>query len=96
VSRESIRIRRGETFEVALREPAAAGYRWRRADATQGVALIDERYEAPRPGGPLGAAGRRIATLRADGAGHYRLRFVLARPWEAAPDDEHHVEVDAF
>jgi predicted secreted protein len=95
MSSESIRVERGDTFRVALREPPATGHRWRLADAPAEVALIEERYEAPRPGGPLGSEGRKVITLRAMEKGHYRLKFELARPWEAQPAAEHHVDVDA-
>lgn len=95
ISSESIRVQQGATFEVALREPAATGHRWRLKDAPEHVALIGERYEPPCAGGPIGSAGRRLATLRATDRGHYRLEFELARPSEAEPAAEHHVELDA-
>ncbi|MCA1835588.1 MAG: protease inhibitor I42 family protein, partial [Actinobacteria bacterium] len=94
-SRESIRVPQGETFEVALREPAATGHRWRLTDVPEDVALIRERYEPPRTGGPVGSARRRVITLRATDRGHYRLKFELGRPLEAEPAAEHHVELDA-
>lgn len=94
MSSESIRLRQGDSFEVALREPAATGHRWQLMNAPAQVAFIAERYEAPAPGGPIGSAGRRVITLRATARGHCRLRFVLARPWEAQPAKEHYVEVD--
>ncbi len=92
---ESIRVRQGEIFEVSLREQAATGHRWRLADAPAQVVLVDERYEPPRRGGPIGSAGRRLATLRATGRGHHRLRFELVRPSETEPAAEHVVEVEA-
>src|SRR5206468_2719334 len=95
MSSESIRVHRGDTFEVELREPPATGHRWRLTAAPAQVALVDERYEAPVPGAPIGSAGRRTTTLRATARGHYRLRFGLARPWEGEPAAEHLVEVDA-
>ena len=95
MSSESIRVRQGAAFQVALREPAATGHRWRLTDAPAAVAFVDERYEAPGPGEPIGSAGQRIITLRAKGRGHYRLKFELARPWETQPAKEHHVDVDA-
>jgi predicted secreted protein len=95
MSSESIRVPQGESFEVKLREPAAGGYRWALEDAPPGVALIDERYEPPCPG-PKGNAGQRIAVVRATDSGTYRLRFVLARPWEARPHAEHCVDVTAY
>ena len=95
MSRETIRVHKGDAFEVELREPAATGHRWRLAEAPVQIALVDERYEAPRPGGPIGSAGRRIATLRATETGRYRLKFELARRLEEQAADEYCVEVDA-
>ena len=94
LSSESIRVRQGDTFEVALREPAATGHRWRLTDAPEYVALISERYEAPRTGGPIGSAGRRLTTLRTTDRGRYRLKFELARTLEAQPAAEHYVELE--
>ena len=95
MSSDKIRVQRGGTFEVALREPAATGHRWQLVEGPAQVAVVDERYEAPRPGGPLGSTGRRIITLQARDRGDYRLRFELARPWEAQPAKEHSVKVEA-
>ena len=94
MSSERIQVRRGDTFEIALREPGATGHRWRLTDRPEGIAVLDEEYEAPARGGPIGSAGRRILTLRAPAEGHYSLRFELRRPWESHPADEHLVEVD--
>ena len=88
-------MRSGETFEVALEEPAATGHRWRLTQAPAQVDVVNERYEAPQQGGPIGGPGRRITTLRATRPGRYRLTFGLARPWEDHPAAEHDVEVDA-
>jgi predicted secreted protein len=94
MSSEIIRVRRGESFQVTLPEPPATGHRWRLADAPAGVALIDERYDAPAPGASTGSAGTKTNTLRAAAKGRWRLRFVLARPWDAQPAAEHLVEVE--
>ena len=93
-SSERIRVRTGDIFEVALREPAATGHRWRLTDAPAQVALIEERYEAPA-GGPTGSPGHRVAKLRASSGGSFRLTFKLARPWEGEAAAEHHVELEA-
>jgi predicted secreted protein len=95
MSTETIRVQKGDTFEVSLPEPAATGYRWQLAEVPAQVTLVDEQYEAPHPGEPLGSAGRRIATLRATHRGQYRLKFELARRLEAQAADEHWVEVEA-
>jgi predicted secreted protein len=95
MSDERIRVQPGDTFEVTLREPAASGHRWRLADAPAEVDVVDERYEPPAQGGPLGGRGQRIVTLRATGKGRHQLTFELARPWEQQPVDEHHVDVNA-
>ena len=95
VASESIRTRPGHTFEVALREPAATGQRWRRTDLTPEVIVVADRYEPPPAGGPLGNAGRRVITLRAEGRGRYQLEFVLARAGEAHRESEHRLEVNA-
>jgi predicted secreted protein len=87
-------VRQGDTFEVALREPAATGHRWRLTDAPEYVALIGERYDAPRTGAPVGSAGRRLTTLRTTHRGQYRLKFELARSLEAPPAAEHYVELE--
>lgn len=89
---EPVRVREGATFEVTLPEPGATGHRWSLADAGEQVVLLGERFEPPEPGAPLGAAGRRILTLRATRAGRHRMRFELARPWESAPASTHEVE----
>jgi predicted secreted protein len=94
MSDESIQVQHGDQFEVVLREPPATGHRWRVAGLPSELTVIDERYEAPQPGGPLGSAGRRIVTLRANDAGRHRLKFELARADEA-PADEHFVDVEA-
>jgi predicted secreted protein len=95
VSSQRLRVQTGEAFEVALDEPAATGYRWRLADAGEGIALLDDRYEPPSPTSPLGSAGRRVIKLRVAGTGRHLLRFLLVRPWETRPSAEHRVEVDA-
>lgn len=94
MSSESIRVQRGDRFEVVLGEPAATGHRWRLVDVPPEVDLLDERYEAPDAGGPVGSRGRRITTLEATRDGRYRLKFALARPWDARPAEEHDVELD--
>jgi predicted secreted protein len=94
VSRQKLHVQTGEAFEVALDEPAATGHRWQLADAGEGVALLDERYEPPGPASGLGAAGRRVVKLRVGGTGRHVLKFVLIRPWETRPAAEHAVEVD--
>jgi predicted secreted protein len=95
MSSETIQVRRGDLFEVALREPPATGHRWRLVRMPPQVTLERERYEAPGPGGPLGSAGRRVATLRATASGRYRVQFELSRGGKGKPADEHWVEVDA-
>jgi len=90
-----IRVRRGDTFEVALSEPAATGHRWRLVAAPPEVAVVGERYDPPPTGGPLGTPGKRVVTLRAERAGRHRLEFALARPGEADRHGEHSVEVEA-
>jgi predicted secreted protein len=94
MSREKLRVQAGETFEVALDEPAATGHRWQLADAGEGIELLDERYEPPSSASGLGAAGRRVVKLRVAGSGRHVLKFVLIRPWETRPAAEHDVEVD--
>jgi predicted secreted protein len=92
---DHIRVRTGEPFSVALKEPVATGHRWALAEVPPGIVVIDETYEPPGQGSPVGGSGRKVTRLRATQAGRYELRFVLARPWEARPDREHRVEVDA-
>jgi predicted secreted protein len=94
VSRQRLHVQTGKAFEVALDEPAATGHRWQLADAGEGVALLDERYEPPSPASGLGAAGRRVVKLRVTGTGRHVLKFALVRPWETRPAAEHDVEVD--
>lgn len=96
MSSESIQVNPGETFDVTLREPGATGHRWRLTDRPEGIAVLDERYEAPARGGPMGSPGRRVVTLRAPTEGHHRLRFELRRPWESAAAAEHLVDVDVI
>jgi len=88
MSSETIQVRQGDRFEVALREPPATGHRWRLVKAPPQITLEDERYEAPRPGGPIGSGGRKLATLRASASGRYRVEFELTRGGEAQPADE--------
>jgi predicted secreted protein len=95
VSSQRLRVQSGEAFDVALVEPAATGHRWRLADAGEGIAVLDDRYEPPSRRLGLGASGRRVIQLRVSGTGHYVLRFLLARPWEDRPSAEHLVDVDA-
>ena len=95
VSSQKLRVQSGDTFEVALDEPAATGHRWQLADAGEGIDILDDRYEPPGRTSGLGAAGRRMIKLRVTGTGRYRLRFSLVRPWETRPAAEHRVEVDA-
>jgi inhibitor of cysteine peptidase len=95
MSDETIRVLRGKSFEVALDEPAATGHRWKLTHAPPQVVVVEDRYETPVPGGPMGSPGRRLITLRATETGHYRVKFELARPWEAQPAAEHYVDVDA-
>jgi predicted secreted protein len=94
MSSQRLRVPSGEPFEVALDEPAATGHRWQLADAGEGIALLDDRYEPPNRKLGLGASGRRVINLRVTGTGHYVLRFLLARPWEDRPSAEHLVDVD--
>ena len=94
MSSDRIRVHPGDTFEIALPEPAATGHRWRLTDRPDEIAVLDEQYEAPARGGPIGSPGRRVMTLRAPAEGHYSLRFELRRPWESQPAAEHLVDVD--
>lgn len=94
VTSESIRVGESDVFEVSLREPAATGHRWRLTEVPAEIAVVDERYEAPGHGAPLGSAGQRIITLRAAARGGYRLKFELARARETRPAAEHYVDVD--
>jgi predicted secreted protein len=96
VSSQRLRVQSGEAFEVALDEPAATGHRWRLAEAGEGIAVLDDRYEPPSRETGLGASGRKVIRLRVTGTGHYVLKFLLARPWEDRPSAEHVVEVDAI
>jgi predicted secreted protein len=96
VSRQKLRVQTGEAFEVALDEPAATGHRWQLADAGEGIAVLEERYEPPSPASGLGAAGRRVVKLRVAGIGRHVLKFVLVRPRETRPAAEHDVEVDVI
>jgi predicted secreted protein len=94
MSTESIRVRQGENFDVTLREPPATGHRWRLAGTPAGVTVIDERYDAPGTGAAPGNAGTKTITLRTTTKGRWRIRFVLARPWDSQPAAEHLVDVD--
>ena len=94
VTSESIRVDEGDAFDVSLREPAATGHRWRLTEAPAEIAVIDERYEAPGHGAPIGSAGQRIIRLRAAARGGYRLKFELAAAWGTRSAAEHCVEVD--
>jgi predicted secreted protein len=96
LSRQRLRVQTGEAFEVALDEPAATGHRWQLADAGEGIAVLDERYEPPNSASGLGAAGRRVVKLRVAGTGRHVLKFVLVRPWETRPAAEHDVDVDVI
>jgi predicted secreted protein len=94
-SSQKLRVESDQTFEVALDEPAATGHRWQLADPGEGITVLDDRYEPPSRTLGLGASGRRVMTLRADGTGRHVLRFSLVRPWETRPAAEHRVEVEA-
>ncbi len=96
MSSERIQVHPGDTFDIVLREPGATGHRWHLTDRPEEIAVLDEHYEAPARGAPIGSAGRRIMTLRAPAKGHYSLRFELRRPWESHTAAERLVDVDVM
>jgi predicted secreted protein len=64
------------------------------ADAPQGVAVDDTRFEPPTSQAP-GAAGRRVITVRATTAGEHHVRGLRRRAWEPAAAETLEVVVNA-
>ena len=71
----------GEELVVRLEENRTTGFRWQLADLPDGVALVDDGYEAPAPGRP-GQGGVRRIRVRVTRPGTHRLCAELRRSWE--------------
>jgi inhibitor of cysteine peptidase len=69
----------GDDVVVRLEENRTTGFRWN-LDLPDGVALVDDAFEAPSPGRP-GQGGVHCFRLRAAGPGQYRLAAGLRRSW---------------
>lgn len=79
---ETIHVRVGQTFVIALRANHSTGFSWQLApqsDAT--VATIGSAYESPTP--RIGAAGQEIWSFRAVAAGAASLVLRYGRPFES-------------
>lgn len=69
----------GDDVVLRLEENRTTGFRWN-LDLPDGVALVDDGFEAPSPGRP-GQGGVHRFRLRATGPGEYRVAAGLRRSW---------------
>jgi len=96
----AIRLSPGRLRTVTLPENPSTGYTWaidRAASRGLGaIAISDGGHKRGRaaPGGPPGAPGERLWTIRALAPGHAEIVFVYRRPWEPAPAETRRVAVD--
>jgi predicted secreted protein len=70
----------GEELVVRLPENRTAGFRWQMADLPDGVALVEDGFEAPATERP-GQGGVHTFRLRPTGPGEYRVAAGLRRSW---------------
>ncbi|MCS6930463.1 MAG: protease inhibitor I42 family protein [Saprospiraceae bacterium] len=81
---QTIRVKRGEVFEIKLEAQIATGYRWRLMDSldTRYVELLNTQYqEATRPDVD-GGMGTEVWSFRANAAGKAVIRFLYNPAWQ--------------
>ena len=71
----------GDEVVLRLAENRTTGFRWDLGDLPDGMALVDDGFEAPSPGRP-GQGGVRCLRLRATAPGEHRVSAGLRRSWE--------------
>jgi len=85
----------GDTLEIRLNQIGGAGYVWKIDRAPLNVHLDGDQLD--RFAGTLpGAAAGRILTFRGIIDGPGRLTLTLMRPWEDAPIETIHVDVNVL
>jgi len=94
----SISLKKGETFEIALKANHSTGYQWVWQDSSSRVVeqYQPARYDLESSGdGRVGAGGVEYWSFRAKESGKETIRLSYRRPWEssAAPAEEFRVEV---
>jgi predicted secreted protein len=78
---DEVASRVGEIFEIELREPATAGYRWSIDRLPPEVHLVDDQRDTAVVG-RSGSALNHKFRLRASEPGDFQITFALRRPWE--------------
>jgi len=89
---ESIVVREGEEFELALDVQAASGYEWQVAEKAPGLTVLGSTFAEPAKDRIGGASQQRIR-FRAEQPGTAGLHLVSKRAWEAAPSESLTVQV---
>jgi predicted secreted protein len=81
---DKVVIRRGEAFEILLREPGASGYLFAlSAFDSEIIRKMDERHGLSTDGGAQGVATFRFKALS---PGAISLTFALVAPWGEAAE----------
>lgn len=72
------------TLTVTLCSNPTTGFRWELTGMTAELILdqIDQKYEAPTAGAPVGAGGQEVWTFKALKGGETTLTMEYRRPWE--------------
>ena len=91
--RRAIFVRPGETFDVALIEPATSGYVWNLVWSEPGLEFVRSEVE-PAARRRLGARSVRRFWLRALVIGTSHASFELRRAWESEPVERASFEVN--
>ncbi|RMG14257.1 MAG: hypothetical protein D6731_10585 [Planctomycetota bacterium] len=79
----TVRIARGGELVVELPGNPSTGYRWEVKKSPRKLELVDEEFDGPGAGGPVGAGGKFRFVFRARRKGSETLTLVYRRPWES-------------
>lgn len=78
-----IKIEKGNTFTIELKENPSTGYSWHyTADPETAINLDSDRFIVTGTGDIVGAPGKHEFTFKAMETGNVQLKFEYYRPWD--------------
>lgn len=83
---QSIKITRGESFCLKLKENPSTGYSWQ-LNFNKGLSLVNSNYYPPVPLNNaqkfiVGASGNHLWKIKALAKGDQQIKGIYGRPWE--------------